>query len=314
MAIAKIQHYVPQFLLRNFLIGKNDKLHVFDKQTEKVFATNVKNIAAESRFYDFKIMDQDLTIEPGLSKIEDMAQPIISSILEADSLTRLTAEDRATLCIFLAIQFTRTKWFREQFRELPRQLEGWIRERHGEDADLSSIAQHIKVPDENELAIVAARSIARAAKDLSVHFANKIWVLGATESDYPFIIGDNPIGLQNMTDMGPYGNLGLAVRGIEIYFPLSLRRVLAMWCPSFENLFRAAALRDGAASGAQQVLAAMESGSPLAYTPKHVLNFNSIQIRHAERFIFSSNGDFALARKMLSDHESYRVGPRSTTG
>ena len=31
--IAKVKHYVPQFLFRNFWMGKKDKLYVFDKQT-----------------------------------------------------------------------------------------------------------------------------------------------------------------------------------------------------------------------------------------------------------------------------------------
>lgn len=47
---AKVQHYVPRFLLKNFGAGKKHKLHAFDKQTEQAFPTNVKNVAAESRF------------------------------------------------------------------------------------------------------------------------------------------------------------------------------------------------------------------------------------------------------------------------
>jgi hypothetical protein len=310
--IAKVQHYVPRFLLRNFGTGKKDKLHVFDKQVEKTFATNIKNVAAESRYYDFELEGRSLTIEPGLSMVESFAKPIVKSILDADSLAHITPEDRAKLSIFLAIQFTRTKWFREQYRDLPKQLEAAMRRKEGEDADLSAIAEHFKEPDDNELTIQIARFIAEAPKELAIHFANKIWVLLATDSKHPFLIGDHPIGLQNMIDMAPYGNLGLAVRGIEIYFPLSPRQALAMWCPSFEEFFRRA-VRDGRGSGAQEVLAAMESGSPLEYTPEHVLNFNSIQVRHAERFIFSSTDDFSLARRMVADHESYRTGPRSTT-
>ena len=39
-----------------------------------------------------------------------------------------------------------------------------------------------------------------------------------TEWQKPFLIGDSPLALQNSYDMGPYGNLGLTVPGIEIYF------------------------------------------------------------------------------------------------
>src|SRR5437867_1963888 len=36
-----------------------------------------------------------------------------------------------------------------------------------------------------------------------------------------FYLGDNPVCLHNARTFGPYGNLGLAVPGIEIYLPLS---------------------------------------------------------------------------------------------
>jgi hypothetical protein len=45
--IAKVQHYVPQFLLRNFGNGKKDRLYVFDKQMARSFRTNANNVASE---------------------------------------------------------------------------------------------------------------------------------------------------------------------------------------------------------------------------------------------------------------------------
>ena len=47
--ISKVQHYVPQFVLRNFGNGKRDQVYVFDKRNDPTFATNVKNVASESR-------------------------------------------------------------------------------------------------------------------------------------------------------------------------------------------------------------------------------------------------------------------------
>jgi hypothetical protein len=52
--MAKIQHYVPQFLLRNFGNGKKDQVWVYDKIDGRSFPTNAKNVASESRFYDFQ--------------------------------------------------------------------------------------------------------------------------------------------------------------------------------------------------------------------------------------------------------------------
>ena len=224
----------------------------------------------------------------------------------------MSGEDRAALSIFFAVQFIRTKWFREQFRELPKTLEEHARRVYGDDVDLSGIADQIRVPDDNELAFQTASFIMKHSRDFALQFANKVWMLAATDTKHPFIIGDHPIGLQNHNDMGLYGNLGLGVRGIEIYFPFSPRRALAMWCPSLLEAFRLAVqLREE--GGAREVLRALETGSPLHYTPEHVMNFNSLQIAHAERFVFSSTDDFTLAKRMLADNPSFRIGMRSTT-
>jgi len=65
--------------------------------------------------------------------------------------------------------------------------------------------------------------ILQAPTDFGPHFLNKIWFLAKATKTHPFMIGDNPVALQNHIDMEPYGNLGLGVKGIEIYFPLSGR-------------------------------------------------------------------------------------------
>lgn len=195
---------------------------------------------------------------------------------------------------------------------MPKMVGDHVRRVFGEDADLSSIAEQIKIPDDNELAFQMAGFIVKHARDFALRFADKAWMLAATDSKHTFMIGDHPIGLQNHIDMAPYGNLGLGVRGIEIYFPLSPRRALAMWCPSLLEAFRLAVKLRGE-SGARAVLHALENGSPLQYTPEHVMNFNSLQIAHAERFVFSSVDEFSLAKRMLADNPTFRIGMRSTT-
>ena len=64
MTIAKVQHYVPQFLLRKFGNGKKDQLWAYDKTSDRAFLTNAKNVASESRFYDFEVAGEPITLEP----------------------------------------------------------------------------------------------------------------------------------------------------------------------------------------------------------------------------------------------------------
>jgi hypothetical protein len=323
--IAKVQHYVPQFLLKNFGNGKKDQIHVFDKNTSRTFLTNAKNVASESRFYDFNIDGKETTLEPVLTKIESAAKPIFQRLLEADCIATLSDLDKGSLSTFLAVQFTRTKSFREQFRSIPELLLAKLRKKANNEADLEAIKDYITVPDENETKIETARMIINAPKDYGPQFINKRWVLIATEKRTPFIINDNPITLQNMIDMQPYGNLGLAVLGIEIYFPLSPTRALLLLCPSHEETMKQELNKLPNAhavplhlrhefirtrNSIQNILKAFETGSPLQYDSKNVENFNALQIANAERYIFSSNEDFAHADLMIRANPKLRNGRR----
>jgi hypothetical protein len=325
VAIAKVQHYVPQFLLKKFGNGKKDQLFVYDKQCDRVFSTNVKNIACESRFYDFEFNSSDLTIEPALSRLESDAKPLIDRILKQDTLSCLNPEDRAVLSIFLSIQFTRTRTFREQWSSFPSLLREHFTRHNEPPENLTEISEYLRDPTDNETKLETARFMLNSAEEFSTHFANKTWILAQTTRSCPFIISDNPIVLQNMIDMGPRGNLGLAVRGIEIYFPLTPTRALAMWCPSHEETIREgmSELKRKMFLGPQvqemyfknhkdliRLATAIENGTPLAYKKENVENFNSLQIASSERFIFSSKNDFQLAKEMILSEPKLRSGPR----
>lgn len=229
--IAKVQHYVPQFILRNFGNKKKRRLHVFDKQNGCLFVTSVRNVACESRFYDFKFRSQTLTLEPALSRIEDDAKPLFSRVLDEDSLSVLSEKERASLSIFFSIQFTRTRWYLEQWRSIPTMLGKKLRQMSESEESLKGLERYLRIPDKNETTMGFTHMISEAPNNYAAQFANKIWVLLKADRKHPFIIGDNPLALQNIIDMKPHGNIGLAVRGIEIYFPLSPTRALALWCP-----------------------------------------------------------------------------------
>lgn len=315
--MAKIQHYVPQFLLRNFGNGKKDQVWVYDKITSRSFLTNAKNIASESRFYDFQFEGQSMSLEPILSKIESNAKPIINKIIKADSLTAVNDEDKATLAVFFSVQFTRTKAFRAQWRDFPRMLREHFTSRGEAVEHGSQAAELIRDITENESKLETARFLMHAPRDFAPHFINKHWVLAATTGNHPFLIGDNPLTLQNMNDMSPRGNLGLAVPGIEIYFPLSPLRALAMWCPSIIEMVRQGAeinrnrLPLKINEDVMLLEEAITTGCALAYKKENVENFNSLQIAHSERYVFSRVDDFRLATDMLRSNPKLKRGPRA---
>jgi hypothetical protein len=300
MTSPKVQHYVSQFLLRNFGSCANNQIFVFDKRRDRNFRTNSRNIASESRFYDFEWDGGTLSLEPWLSKLEAQAAPVIAEILRADSLAALSPSDRKTLCNFLAVQLTRSRAFREQWMELPTVLRDHIIS-HGDTVASGSQAEDFLRPlTENEAKGETASFILQSVSELAPHFVDKIWVLAATTPEDPFFTSDNPLTRQNLINNG---NLGLAVPGIEIYLPFSPVRALTMWCPSLVSPIReAVAARASSGTGLRaglELIRAVDSGKPLQYDHQNVRNFNSLQVAQSERYIFSCGADFGLAREMI---------------
>jgi hypothetical protein len=60
----------------------------------------------------------------------------------------------------------------------------------------------------------------------------------------------------------------------------------------------------------QAFLAAVATGTALNCSADNVVNMNAMQVRYAERFVYSRVDDFDLVRQMLSDDPRYRTGPR----
>ena len=114
----KRQHYVPEFYLRRFT---NDGEHIFvyDKVNNKIFNTNVSNVASEGYFYDIdwhgELSDLDpQLIEKELSRIESLFSSNIDEIIrEVDERKDFSAIDLNILGNFIVIQWLRTRSFRD---------------------------------------------------------------------------------------------------------------------------------------------------------------------------------------------------------
>ena len=115
MSAAQNQHYVPKFILRQFLApGGKEQVHVFDKKTNKSFRTSISNIMAERRFNDFVFDAVEFTFEPKAGAIEEALLPTYRRVIETRRLDE-TAEERAALSFFVAFQFERTRNRRQMF-------------------------------------------------------------------------------------------------------------------------------------------------------------------------------------------------------
>lgn len=318
MTLPRIHHYVPQFLLRNFA-NADEQLWAFDKQTDKIFQTHISNIACERDFYSVAIDEYVATLEPGLSQLEGVASLAVSHILATRSLSSLTEEQHAALAVFIAAQIFRTPSMRNHMLQVNRLLEQRLR---AEGADPSHIWGFNTMTEED--AKVASMDIIEDLSKFVPLILDKCWILAEAQSEDRFYIGDNAIARQNLVDTPGRGNLGLNSPGIEIHLPISSTAMLNLVCPTTvvsceANRQRVAAVKAARGQGFHELDAlgveldllseVFRGQCNLPVKPEHTMNFNSLQVIYAERFVFSSTNDFSLAQAMIAEHPDLRGGP-----
>jgi len=321
---AEQHHYVPQFLLKNFTRGKKPKVFVYDKHTGKSFRTNIKNVATENGFYDLEFKDRVLTLEPGLAHLEANTSRIIRKLLREKNVKLLNQDEVAILATFLAVQFVRTKEFRLRFEHLGELLAQKLGDMGASEKSIEeSIRGPANIPQDK---LFGFRFLLRVT-DFVPHFLNKVWLLYETANACPFYISDNPIGLHNERDYRPYGNLGLAVPGIEIYFPISSTLCLSLLCPTIAEEFQRAhnkvrMLDQMAPDLADTTMArpavaraffeGLSEGTAIKIIEDNVTMINSLQVVYSSRFVYCENDAFELVERMIRDDPNCRQGLRLT--
>ena len=321
--IRQLQHYVPRFLLRKFGAGKKNHLQVFDKHTGKIFQKSANNLAAENGLYDFDFQQHPMTIEPSLAQMEGRASTHIRRIIDEHHLHIFDPLERSELACFFAVQMVRTRAHLETMRHLATAMKKWLKQ-EGADEAFFGPDPHIGTGENAERAMMAG-TITNAPKNFGPAFVDKDWILLQTDNKHPYFIGDHPLTMFNMIERGPRGNLGLTVKGIECYFPLTPNLALGMWCKSHREELMAGIKKLEELSNTNPVVArnfsetwkdsldileAIQNGTPLKSSSKNVEHFNSLQVSNAERFVFSSNSDFALTENMIQSNPELRHGPR----
>jgi hypothetical protein len=264
-----------------------------------------------------------MSIESTLSHVESKASEHIARIVKNHRLNINDPAERGELAAFFAIQMVRTPAVQATYDDIFNRMEVWLR--------ANGAPQEFFAPDhavgegENAQRAIMARNILNAPMDYAPALIDKDWLLLQTDNKHPYLIGDHPLIMHNMVEQKGRGNLGIAVEGIELYFPLSPELVLAIWCPShrqalidgiqrFERLdatnSSAATNFASAKNEALEIINAIQTGKPLRSEPENVEFFNSLQISTAERFVFSSNNDFSIVKEMIRTNPELRHGRR----
>lgn len=318
----KLHHYVPQLILKNFCAAGKQRIFVFDKLHDHVFQTNIKNAAAENGFYNIEENEFVISVEPSLGKIESAAASIIDKIIRKESLANLTEDERYKLSLFVAAQFARVKQSRQIMRDLNDSLLEVIRTMGLDPNNVDGF----ELADDLDIKKSAILTLPKRILEYTPHFYDKAWILFKAPKSAPHYISDNPVTLQNMYDFGPYGNLGLAVHGIEIYFPLSSKLSLGMFCHTHEKMIRNSfrqymgmkkvgllhvlEMESDTIADLKKLKYGLETGNAIKSTGENIVNLNSLQVIFSSRFICSADGNFDLAREMIRANPSYAKAPK----
>jgi hypothetical protein len=229
------QHYVPKMLLRQFSVpgdGKEPQIHVYDKRDDKAFRTAVANVVAEREFYELPHPSGTVSLEPAFSELETKTAPALEKLIAARRLDALAGEEKSWLALFVAAQRLRVRSFRQTMKHLNDMIAEKIR---GMGGDPSKVKGWDQIDGGDELKVASSLTLFRLIGKIAPMIENKRWVLFEPPPGEHFWISDNPVAMNNEEKFGPYGNLGFAVPGIEIYAPLSPPLLLGMWCPTREQ-------------------------------------------------------------------------------
>lgn len=329
------QHTVPQFILRNF--SDKGRLYTFDKQTGRVFCSNVKDSACERGFYDFEIEVNGKiiigTIEDKLCEIEANASRVIKKILEQDSLLNITDEEKEQVDYFLAAQMIRTQNVKQNYKSMPEQLRNIVRQRMPKLANTVNLEDEFPDYADSDLTLFFDHLIAESTERLRPYFRVLKWTLVKTNENNPFLIGDSPVVVFNelypdKEESLSFSKYSVAFKGACVFFPLSPTRALWFLSPEVIDkyvqsineelkryLTRTKIAKDVARIGEiiQDLIELKDmftKTKTIDFMSKYVEKYNYHEIADAERKIFSKTSDFKNVEAMIKSNDFYSHGKR----
>ena len=320
--VPKKQHYVPQFLLKNWSQGNKKRIFVFDKKSNKSFPSSVKNIAHENNFYEDEILGYENNTEIKLSGLEGDAAPIISKILSEGTIKNLTESEHKLLCLFSSVQLLRTnntREFLEGFNEiLSEKIQDW-------GGDPNTLVENLLNMSKEEVKSSSIGMLNTLPTELVGNFIDKELSLLKAPPNSSFYISDHPIIKHNHFPREHRGNLGIGLYGIEIYFPISPQYCLSFLCSDVATELKQSVMNHQAAkmlgiakqqdiSEAETMVQCFKNKTPFNVSPSHMDFSNSSQVINSTRFVYSANSDFSLAFDMLKTNPEIATQPKVVDG
>ena len=297
-------HYVPAWLLRNFVAG-DGKISRLDLRSKTISRDPVGQVGGDHEVYEFVVSQtQPKTVESYLQVIESDAARPIKKLLKTGKTNYLSDIDRQKIAKFISVQSFRTKAF------------------------------FIGLADQTLNREALFNELLRSSKLAEQEILCRHWYLLEIEVDDEFYIGDHPVALQHAEVQGYQGQLGWDLPWTDAYLPLDPKR--SLWIPpanvtsEIVSGFRKAQklLAEVRLAAVQSVYhpfaspwhiellqridrdsspinKAFETGCPLPANHENIINANSLQILFSESQVFSRASDFEFATLVLSNTPEY---------
>ena len=277
MSVPKLHHYVPIFYL-NYFLDTKQKLWVYDKKVDRVFAAAPNRIAAETQFYRLPgpvVYSVDpLSIEKALSDLEARASAIImrvvaevSNLAPAQRVT-FSDEERLVLSEFLATQHFRTLELRELMLYLLK--------------DGGLVEDRLSVEEKKSIQFLIL-SESGLLEEFEESIYSAIWIFAKNASQIPLITSDHPVCIQS-------SNNRMWLKGVEplrdgsyLVFPMTPDLVLYCKEPGFWSKAKSHDL----------------CVSPIKLEADMVHHENSGQAFTSSRFLMSCSSDFQEVRDFI---------------
>jgi len=277
MSVPKLHHYVPIFYL-NYFLDTKQKLWVYDKKVDRVFAAAPNRIASETQFYRLPgpvVYSVDpLSIEKALSDLEARASAIImrvvaevSNLAPAQRVT-FSDEERLVLSEFLATQHFRTLELRELMLYLLK--------------DGGLVEDRLSVEEKKSIQFLIL-SESGLLEEFEESIYSAIWIFAKNASQIPLITSDHPVCIQS-------SNNRMWLKGVEplrdgsyLVFPMTPDLVLYCKEPGFWSKAKSHDL----------------CVSPIKLEADMVHHENSGQAFTSSRFLMSCSSDFQEVRDFI---------------
>ena len=269
------QHYVPKFHLDYYTFDEGEeRIWVFDKPTESTFPQATTNVGGDDFFYDPE-WKPEAEVEEFLQQVENAALHPYNVIVQTKSITCITPQDKRDLANFLALQWMRTQERRNSIRDVGKLVQETLEERFGIDWNMGD-----EETIEQEIAETHSAGIRREeVEEISDILTNKRWFVMENLTDRSLWTSDHPLVSHNQQEFPEWASgKGLAVRGVQIFFPLTPDLMLQMADPAYFWI------------DPQDVIISNEDT---------ITFYNELQIRQSNRQLYGPEDDFELAEETL---------------